>query len=332
MVTSIVPSAPGEVPPPPQPTASDTTATATPSRITPSPYPAVPIGSSIVTALLALVSAVLVGGADFLVSLAARRSHPEAVPVYGSAASLLTIAVAVSFVDAPSVRGLDLAWGAAAGAFGAVAFVLFLHAMSRGQMSIVAPIAATVGAVTTVAVGLGRGERLEPSTWSGIVLAALAIALISSTGDGASGSNPHPHSPGNVRSVVLLAIGAGIGFGVFFSALAMTEGDAGLWPLVPARLVSLPTLVAVNGLRGGSWRIDRPARRLALWGGAIEGIASVILLIAVQRGPLAVAGVLGSLYPVSTVFLAWLVVGERLSRLQWIGVSVALAAVPMISA
>ncbi len=293
--------------------------------------PTRPVTSSVVTALLALLSAVLVGGADFLASVAARRSHPEAVPVYGSVASLLTIAMVVAFVDAPSIRGLDLAWGAAAGGFGALGFVLFLHAMSRGQMSIVAPIAATVGAMATVLVGLGRGEDLDPGAWVGIVLAALAITLISSAGEGPAGLTGAPGSTSGVIPVVALAVGSGVGFGIFFSALAMTEGDAGLWPLIPARLVSLPTLVILNRLRGGSWRIERPARRLALWGGAIEGAASVVLLLAVRRGPLAVAGVLGSLYPVSTVFLAWLVVGERLTRLQWIGVTVALAAVPMIS-
>ncbi len=289
-------------------------------------------------ALLALASSLLVGGADYMSGLAARRTRPEAVPVLANLASLAVILVGAPFVAAPNVRDLDLVWGAAGGTLSAIGFIFFLMAMARGQMGVVAPVTAVVGAAVTVVVGLVRGERPSTASWVGITLAVVAIVFISATTGDQTTADPTTSGTAHVNRhtstplvAIVLAIGAGLGFGAFFAALSMTEADAGLWPLVPARLLSTPLTLALNLWLHGGWTVHRTARPLALWGGAAEGAASVLLLEALRRGDLTVVGVLGSLYPVSTVFLAWILLRERLHPTQWIGVAAALSAIPLIT-
>jgi drug/metabolite transporter (DMT)-like permease len=65
-------------------------------------------------------------------------------------------------------------------------------------------------------------------------------------------------------------------------------------------------------------------------GGSLDMIANLLYMIATRSGPLSVVVTLASLYPASTVLLARVVLHERLSRRQWIGIVCAMAAVVMI--
>ena len=130
---------------------------------------------------------------------------------------------------------------------------------------------------------------------------------------------------------LILAITAGIGFSVFFLALAETNDEAGMWPLFIARLVSVPVVCAIAWrVTGRIWPVDATTRRLAVATGVTEMIANGLLLIALRR-ELAVASVFGSLYPVSTVLLAWVVLQERVSRTQLVGVGLAVGALILVA-
>ena len=105
-----------------------------------------------------------------------------------------------------------------------------------------------------------------------------------------------------------------------------------MWPLVVARLVSVPAVCAV------AWRVTAKvlpqnpfSRRLAVTTGVTEMIANALLLVALRRGEVAIASVFGSLYPVSTVVLAWLLLHERLSRSQVVGVGLAIGALALVA-
>jgi drug/metabolite transporter (DMT)-like permease len=54
--------------------------------------------------------------------------------------------------------------------------------------------------------------------------------------------------------------------------------------------------------------------------------------VANTKGALSIVSVVGSLYPVMTLFLARMVLGERIRRLQQVGVVAALTGVAMIAA
>ncbi len=275
------------------------------------------------TALLSLIGALIVGASDFGGGVAARRQSPFAVAAWIQAASLGLIVTAVWFIDAPEIRTVDLTAGVVAGLSGTFSFVSLYAAFSRGKISLLAPVSASIGAVIPTLVGLGRGESLSVINVVGIVVALIALALVTQERDGAEADATPPFA-------FALALLAGLGFSVFFLALAETQQDAGLWPLVTARVVSVPIVALIALTLGRDITMPRDLRAVVIAAGIAEGISNVFAMWAYQRGPLAVAAVLGAFYPVSTVLLARLVLSERLRLVQWIGVGMALAAIPLV--
>lgn len=277
------------------------------------------------TALLGAGAALLFGTADFMGGLASRRSAPLVVTAVGQVASVAVLAVAVAAVPFDRIAGPDLGWGAAGGVFGSLGLSALYAALGRGRMSLVAPTTAVVAAAVPVAFDLARGRPLGAWTAAGISLALVVIPFLGApSGDG----------PGAVHGrVVALAAGAGLGFGLFAILLSFTDPATGMWPLVGARAASVPLLLglvaAVHGPRARLAPLDRPA---ALGAGALDMGANALLLLAIQRGPLAVAAVLSGLYPGVTVLLARATLGERLTPVQRAAVAGAVAAVALIAA
>jgi drug/metabolite transporter (DMT)-like permease len=127
-----------------------------------------------------------------------------------------------------------------------------------------------------------------------------------------------------------LAFVSGIAIGLFFIALARTSAAAGVWPLVVARSLSVVLFSAVALARSSSLRMPGAVLRVALACGVLDMLANALYIFASRRGSLSVVVTLASLYPASTVLLARLVIGERLSRRQAAGVACALVAVVLI--
>ncbi len=277
------------------------------------------------TALVALASALLIGSADFAGGLAARRDSPLVVTLWTQLASFATAVAVVGLVAAPAVSRGDLVAGAVAGVSGAFSFVAFYGALGRGVMGVVAPTTAVVGASVPALVGVARGERLGPLTSAGLVVAVVAIVLVTRSRD------DRPHAATTPRAALVLAVVAGLGFSVFFVALGETSADAGLWPLVVARLVSVPMVALTALVATRRVVLVAGARGPALAAGVVEMTANVLLLYALRWGPLAVAAVFGSLYPVSTVLLARRFLGERLAPVQVAGVGVATLALVLVA-
>ncbi|MDP3984939.1 MAG: EamA family transporter, partial [Acidimicrobiia bacterium] len=143
-----------------------------------------------------------------------------------------------------------------------------------------------------------------------------------------------------VGAIVPMAIGlatgerpvlAGIGFGLFFAAIAQTGEGSGLWPLVGARTAQVSIAAILATIKG----LGLPAAgsRLALVVlGAGDILANIFLLLAFRSGLLTIVSVLASLYPVVTVLLAVVILREHIHRRQLVGLTVALLAVALIAA
>jgi uncharacterized membrane protein len=119
--------------------------------------------------------------------------------------------------------------------------------------------------------------------------------------------------------------------GVFLVALARTSPDAGLVPLVAARIVSLGGIGAVALVTRQRVTLPREVAPLALAAGVADSAANACYVLAVQGGLLSLIATLSSLYPASTVLLARVVLGERLNAVQLAGVVLALVAVLLIA-
>jgi drug/metabolite transporter (DMT)-like permease len=246
------------------------------------------------------------------------------------------VAGALALAAALAVRGdpptpAGFAWGLAAGAGSGLALMLFYRGLAEGTMSVVAPVAAC-GAVVPVLAALLRGETPGAVAGVGIAVAVAGVVLVSrSPGPRLAGQAP-PLRP----RVLAMALGAALGFGLFYvfvDAGTATPGASPLWVIAGARTSSLLVLtgIAVAARRSqAAW----PGRRIvpvALVGIADTG-ANLLFALAATGGNLAVVGVLGSLYPVATVLLARWLLRERLSGGQNAGVALALTGVGLLAA
>jgi drug/metabolite transporter (DMT)-like permease len=238
----------------------------------------------------------------------------------GAGLVVATIVLVVRWQGPPPAG--DLAPAAAAGLIGLVAVGCFYRALAVGTISIVAPIAAT-SALVPVLVGLVRGERPGAVQAVGIVAAIVGVVLAS--------REPEEPTAGPKRATGAgLAVASALLLGAFLLALNAARHTDLPWVLVTARASSVALLLLVAAVvRPGVPLAAVPPIALV---GILDTTANGLFVAASSRGLLSVVGVLSSLYPVVTVALAQVHLGERIARIQQIGVALALTGVLLISA
>lgn len=269
-------------------------------------------------AVLALLASLTYGAADFLGGMMGRRMPITVVILWSQTVSMVLALIAALVFPADLVTGADIGWGAFAGAAGTIGIYFLYQGLAQGRMAVVSPVAALVGAVLPMGVGIGLGERPLPVEWFGIALALPAIWLVAAVGD-------MQHLKGMMHGVL-----AGVGFGTFFAAIAQTGDGSGFWPLVGARV----TQVAVLGLVAYRQKLGPPpwGTRLAVSAaGAGDMLANVFVLLAFRSGMLTLVAVLTSLYPAITVLLAVWILSEPIGLRQRLGLLLALLAVAFIA-
>lgn len=283
--------------------------------------------------LTALTSSVLYGAADFLGGLASKRASTAWVVAISQAAGLLVLLAVIGLLPAANATHADIWWGAAAGLAGAFGVALLYRALAIGTMGVVAPITAVCAVALPVLVSIARGQQPAPLAMAGIVLALVAIVLVSQQPAVAPGEARAARRHG-LPAGVPHALLSGVAIGVFFVVLAEARPESGLWPLVGARAAAVPFCLLVGILGPGPALRSTPARAIltAASAGIVDMTANVLYLLASRMGSLAVAVTLSSLYPASTVVLARVVLREHLHRTQMVGMACALVAVTLIVA
>jgi len=273
--------------------------------------------------LFGLLAAAFYGAADFCGGFATKRSDMYAVTATSQAAGLLLLLVLLPLLGGHFTQHA-LLYGTIGGICGAGGVLLLYHALSIGKMGVVSPITAVLAAAVPVIAGFARGERL--STWqiAGIAIALVSVVLISLSTES---DGQFEFSTVGVRE----AIASGVLLGAYLLFLSLAGRDAGVYPLLLARVASVVVLaLCAAALR----RPVVPARgsvAIVLFTGALDMGANVLYVLAVYAGYLSIAAVLTSLYPGSTVLLARIILGERLAVVQKIGVALALAGVALIA-
>ncbi len=273
--------------------------------------------------LLALSSALVYGVGDWFGGRAARHQAAIIVAGVGQVVSLALVVAWVLLAGTALPATATLVWGAAGGVFGALGIAGLYHGFAHGDVTVVAPLSAVVGAVVPVIGALVLGERPSALGYLGIVLAVVAVALIS----GALGTHTHNTPP----RIVALAVGVGACFGLLFIALERTDEGSGLWPLVAARCVSVPALLLLAGVGRLRPQSHRASLVTAAGVGVVDMAANVLYLEATRRGLLSIVAVVSSLYPGTTVGLAFAVDKEKVHRWQALGMALAVAALVLVS-
>jgi drug/metabolite transporter (DMT)-like permease len=275
-----------------------------------------------VAALLALMSSVLWGVSDFAGGLLSRRL-PALVVVAASQLVALVVVVPIAwFAGAFSSPLGYLPWGIAAGLVGAMSLASFYYALSIGVMGIVSPLSATA-IVVPVVVGIATGERPNVLEVFGIIAVAIGVVLAGGPDVRAGADDPSKHG----AKPVIFALLAALGFGFTLVALSYGGKVDPLMTVVAQRtasglLIGVPVLLAIG--RHVLHRKDAPLLAAI---GIGDVAANATFAWSASLGVLTVTAVLGSLFPVATLLLARTFLHERLSRLQGIGVVVALAGV-----
>ena len=271
-------------------------------------------------AALALLSAGVWGSGDFLGGLAARRAHAFHVLLVAAVAGVtfLSLLAWVSGESWPDASGLLYAVGA--GTAGALGIAALYRGLAGGSAAAVAPIASVLTASVPVLV---NSVVVGPPSWlqcGGFVLALAGIWLV-------AGASPGQRTD---RTSLILAVAACLGFGVFLVLIARVNQHAVFGGLAVARGVTVAVAVVLTLSVRAPW--PPPASYpIALAAGALDAGGNALYLLAAHYTRLDIAAVLSSLYPVSTVALAWLVDRQTISRWQWAGAASCLGAVVLIT-
>ena len=263
---------------------------------------------------------------DFLGGQQTRRLPVLGVLAVSQPAGLVLIALLIALTGADSISAEKLGIAFVAGVASVGGLAAFYSAMAMGTVSVVAPIAA-LGVVVPVVVGLAQGESPAAIQLVGLVPAIAGVVILS--------YKEQPDRPDAARAAhisILLAIVAGLGFGILFIGFDTAAADRPGWAICAVRVGGIATVLAA--LLVSRPRLDgvRAAWPVLIVIGAFDVTATILIAFASTKGVLPVVAVGGSMYPAFTIALAHGVLGERLARLQWTGVFLALAGVAMIAA
>lgn len=272
------------------------------------------------TALVASLAAALFGGADFLGGFASRREPALVVTIGAQAVGFVVLAAATALVPPESWHDGALLWGLAAGVSGGVGVLALYAGLATGRMSLVAPVTAALSGSIPAAFGLlADGESLRWSAIAGIALALVSVVIVSATAE--------DDGEGRGRLAVAFGVAAGFGFAGSIMSYAQTDASTGLAPLAIARVAAVVMLVCAALAQRRRTLPRAGSLSLVAATGVVDAAANVAQVVAVRMGPLAVAAVLGSLYPVATLILARWILHEHLHGWQRVGIALALVAV-----
>ncbi|GFO64092.1 DMT family transporter [Geomonas paludis] len=275
--------------------------------------------------LCGLATAFCWGTCDFIGGTSSRRTGAffMTLGTIGSGLAML-IPVALLVRETPATAA-GWALSMLAGGFDALGILLLYRSMTLGRLSLAAPLSALTAAALPVIVGM-----LTQGVPDGKVVAGLALALASVwflCREDAQGP-VEPLKPIHVWLPLL----SGSCLGLFLILMHSASGGAVLWPMVAVRcggVLVLLLFMAAGKQGGGDW--GALPWRMVLLNAFLDVAGNGFYIVAGQSGRMDVAAVLSSLFPGATVFLAWLILKERVSRLQMGGIATALAAIALLT-
>ena len=279
------------------------------------------VAAQYIPAAYSLTAVGVWGASDFLGGVGARRANAFLFTAIVHLSGLVLIGTLALATHAQFPTNVSLVWSMIAGAVGGIALALFYRALASGNMGLVAPVAAVLGAaIPTLVTAFAEGFPSYRHVF-GFILAGVGVWLISRTESGVG----RPEGLG-------MAVLAGIGFAGFYLCIHRAAGSASaLWVAASSRFASLLVTGTIVFFGRHLRAVAAPVLGIALVAGILDISGTAVFIRASQIGRLDDAVVLSSLYPAVTVVLARIFLREHFSRARTIGMFAALAAVPMIA-
>jgi len=300
------------------------------------------------TVIFGLSGALVFGSGDFLGGLASKRMGAFLATGVAGLVGLFLLAGFTLFLPG-TVTSETVIYGLLSGVCGALAILLLYASLAIGPMSILSPLGALVSAIFPVMWAIFISH--ETLAWFGYLalgIGAVAIVLVAFT--------PEKNAVKPRARGIVFAVLAGILIGLFLIILDQAPSSAGLYPLVFNRIVNVTIMFGSIGVmalvrwahrrgmfgKDGIPRADlvlgdegaREYKRgilLAIGCGLLDATGNALLLIGIQLGNLSVMSVLTAMYPAGTIILAAVVLREKITKLQLIGMVLALAAAGMLA-
>ncbi len=267
-----------------------------------------------------LISAASWGAGDFFGGLATKKASAYSVVIASQCVGFVLLITLAFIFREPFPTWGEIGWGALAGLLGTLGLVTLYYCLSRGRMGIAAPVSAVITAGLPVVVGAFVEGLPGWLQLVGFALAIGAVWFLSRSEESAF----RWHDIG-------LPLLAGVGFGLFLVVMGQVSDTAVFWPLVAARFASITALSIGVAVRRGQHFPPRETLPVVVLSGILDSGGNGFFIVAAQVGRLDVASIMSSLYPASTVALAWLVLKERITRMQLVGIVAALIAIVLIT-
>jgi drug/metabolite transporter (DMT)-like permease len=285
-----------------------------------------------VAVALGLLAAAAYGSADFIGGFVSRRNGAIRVVLLSQVFGLLLMLPGIPLLTDRGPGAVEIWWGAGAGIAGGTGVLFLFRGLSIGRMSVVAPITGIVAPAVPVIVGLVRGERPGILGAVGVVLALVAVWLVSRAAEPLDVLGEEPPEKAR-RPGLIEAFGAGLGFGAFFVLLdqAGAGDDPSFWPLIGTRLGSIGLVVTLALTTRTTLRPAEGTASGIAASGSLDVAANGFYYLAAQEGLLSLTAVLTSMYPGMTVLLARAFLGEHLERSQLVGLLAGAAGVVFIT-
>lgn len=275
--------------------------------------------------ILAGLSALFFGIADFGGGFAARRSRLLSILLFSQLLGLAIAGLAVAAQGTPAPPVPDLLWGFLAGLVGTMGLFMLYGGIARSIVAIVSPTSAVIGALIPVLLGLLMGERPSTTALIGSALCLPAVLMLTREARGGE------HEGRSIKSALIYGGLAGLGFGLFFTAVSRAGAGSGLWPLVAARVASLTATITAMIVARQRPGLERGDLLPTLVAGGADMLANIMFVLACQSGLLSLVVVIVSLSPAPTVILARFFLAQRITAVRWAGMALALAGVGLIS-
>ncbi|MHB1201106.1 MAG: EamA family transporter [Polaromonas sp.] len=277
--------------------------------------------------LFALVAAAAYGVSDFFAGIASRRTQVIHVVLISYPVSLVAVLIAALLVDgSASTHALML--GGATGIALALAIWCFYSALAIGPISIVSVITSVLSAGLPVIYGLLNGELISTTGSIGLIFGIFAILLTSSHG---SSKNDKEQKTIISKRVMLLTVGAGFAFALSFILTHQIPPNSGLWPIFSARAAGFGIFVLLGIRKLRSVNVNIRALSLPSIVGLLDALANVTMFYALMAANLSTITVVISLYPVFTIILALIVLKEKISFYQWMGIFMSCISIGLIA-
>lgn len=282
------------------------------------------------TESLALLGALCFGLNHFVNGVVSRTWNGVTVAAVGQVGGTAVSLVAVAWLPGGQPPAGALLWGVVSGVGTGVGVAYLYRAMSRGPMSVVAPVSDVAGVALPVVVGvLLLHERPTATAYAGIGVALVATWLVSRrrAGDGVTQDRGTRHLVAGVPDALV----AGVGIATHFVAIERIPVAAGMWPIVLSRGVSVVVIAGLAAALGAPRGLPARPTAAVLLAGGVGTLATILYWTAVDEGLLTTTAVLTSLYPAVPVLLAIVFLRERLTAGQVLGLLGAGGAIALIS-